>query len=100
MPAVLVLLGLLMVSRVPFPHAMHTLLKKRHSMPFLAGLVVMIIVAAVEWQFALLAVTLGYLVTGLGIGLFRVIMRRDGGDGDDGDDDGDEAFQGPQPSRN
>ena len=96
MPGVLVVLGLLMVSRVPFPHAMHALLKKRHSMPFLAGLVVLIIVAAVEWQFALLVVTMGYLVTGLGIGLFRVVTRR----GEDGDDDGDEGFPGPQPSRN
>jgi hypothetical protein len=75
---------------------MHALLKKRHSMPFLAGLVVLIIVAAVEWQFALLVVTMGYLVTGLGIGLFRLVTRR----GEDGDDDGDEVFPASPPSRN
>ena len=40
--------------------------------------------------------TIGYLVTGLGIGLFRLVTRR----GEDGDDDGDEVFPIAPPSRN
>lgn len=80
MPIVLVLLGLLMVSRVPFPHAAHALVQRRHSLPFLAGLVVLIVLAAVEWQFALAAVTVGYVIWGLGLGLWRFVMRRPGPD--------------------
>lgn len=83
MPAVLVLLGLLMVSRVPYAHAMHAILKKRHSMPFLAGLVVFLVVAAVEWQFALAVCTVGYVASGLVIGTLRAVLRRRGGDDDD-----------------
>lgn len=98
MPAVLTVVGLLMVSRLPFPHAMHWILKKRHSLPFLAGLVLLIIVAAVEWQFALAAVSVGYVVTGLLIGGFRMLFRR--GRSDDDGDDGDEPFGRVQPSRN
>ena len=85
MPAVLVLCGLLMVSRVPYAHAMHAILRKRHSMPFLAGLVVFLIVAAVEWQFALAVCTIGYVASGLVVGTFRAILRRR--DDDDGDDE-------------
>ena len=43
MPGVLVLLGLLMVSRVPYPHAVHAIVRGRHSMPFLAALVIVIV---------------------------------------------------------
>jgi CDP-diacylglycerol---serine O-phosphatidyltransferase len=84
MPIGLVVVGLLMVSRVPYPHALHTLLKGRHSMPFLAGVVVLIIIAALEWQLALAFSTLGYVVWGLLRGLIRLVLRR-GGDDDDGD---------------
>lgn len=96
MPAVLVLLGLLMVSNVPFPHALHTLVQKRHSMPFLAGLVVLIVIAAVEWQFALTVCTLGYVVWGLLLGSWRFLFRRGGGDGPG---DG-ETFRPREPSPN
>jgi len=95
MPAVLVLLGLLMVSRVPYPHAMSAILRGRHSMPFLAGLVVLIVVAAVEWQFALVACTLGYVLWGMLVGLFRFVTRRH-----DDDDFDDEVPVRPAPSRN
>ena len=98
MPALLVLLGLLMVSRVPYPHAMHAILKGRHSMPFLAALVVFIVVAAVEWQLALAACALGYLVWGLVLGLYRVVLRRRGDDDDDGDEP--ELAVHTPPSRN
>lgn len=101
MPGVLVVMGLLMVSRVPFPHAMHWILKKRHSLPFLAGLVVLIIIAALEWQFALAACTLGYVASGLLLGLWRALFRRRGAGGDDdGDDEGDDVPPRLQPSRN
>ena len=99
MPAVLVLLGLLMVSRVPYPHALHTILKGRHSMPFLAALVVMIVVAAVEWQLALVVCTTGYVVWGLLVWTARLVIRRR--DDDDDDDDGElEPGARTQPSRN
>lgn len=75
MPAVLVLLGLSMVSRVPYTHAMNTLFKKRHSMPFLSALVVLLIVAAIEWQFALAVCAVSYLLSGLVIGTYRALMR-------------------------
>lgn len=95
MPGVLVVLGLLMVSRVPFPHAMTWMLKKRHSLPFLSGLVVFLIVAAVEWQFAVAVGTLGYLIVGLVIGLWRMLFGRR-----DDDDDGELVPARPAPSRN
>lgn len=94
MPWVLVLVGLLMVSRIPYPHALHTILKGRHSMPVLAATVVVIIVAAIEWQLALAAATLGYVVWGLLLALYRVVLRRPV------DDDDDDLPGRPQPSRN
>ena len=98
MPAVLVLLGLLMVSRVPYPHALHTILKGRHSMPFLAALVVMIIVAAVEWQLALVVCTTGYVAWGLLMWVGRLVIRRR--DDDDEDDGEPEPGARTLPSRN
>ncbi|MBL9079020.1 MAG: CDP-diacylglycerol--serine O-phosphatidyltransferase [Planctomycetes bacterium] len=95
MPGVLALLGLLMVSRVPYPHAMSAILRGRHSMPFLAGLVVVIVIAAVEWQFAMVVCTLGYVVWGMLVGLYRVVTRHR----DDDDVDEDPAPR-PTPSRN
>jgi CDP-diacylglycerol--serine O-phosphatidyltransferase len=98
MPGVLVLLGLLMVSRVPYPHAMHAILKGRHSLPFLASLVVLLVAAAVEWQFVLAVCTLGYVLLGLVLGSLRLVFGRKKDD-DDGDDD-DELAVRPAPSRN
>lgn len=73
MPVVLALIGLLMVSRVPYPHAVYTLVRGRHSFPFLAGLVVLIGIAALEWQFALAFATVGYVIWGLCLGAYRTI---------------------------
>jgi CDP-diacylglycerol--serine O-phosphatidyltransferase len=98
MPWVLVGLGLLMVSRVPYPHAMHSILRKRHSMPFLAGLVLFLIVGALEWQMALAAVTVGYVAIGTVVGGLRYLVRR--GRDDDDDEDGDELPVRIEPSRN
>jgi len=94
MPVALVVTGLLMVSRIPFPHAFSALLRGRHSLPFLAVLAVMLIVAAVEWQLALATCVLGYLAWGLCLGLWRfVTQKRD-------DDDEPETPVRPAPSRN
>lgn len=98
MPWVLVVLGLLMVSRVPYPHAMHYLLRKRHSMPFLAGLVLVLIVGAIEWQMALAAVTVGYVTIGTVVGVVRMALHRERDD-DAEDGDGDLPSR-PVPSRN
>lgn len=92
MPIVLAMLGLLMVSRVPYPHAIHALMKGRHSFPFLAGLVVLIGMAAVAWQLALAAVTIGYVVWGLLLGGYRLARGRR--IDDDDDDGGDDDYQG------
>ena len=99
MPGMLVLMGLLMVSRVPYPHALHTLLKGRHSLPFLVGVVAVIIVAAIEWQLALAVCTLGYVAWGLCLGLYRLLVRRRD---DDEDDDGEpmEGIVRTVPGRN
>ncbi|MBM3961050.1 MAG: hypothetical protein FJ306_04005 [Planctomycetes bacterium] len=95
MPGVMVLLGLLMVSRFPYPHAMHWLMKGRNSLPVLAVVVALVIVAAIEWQLALAATTSAYLLSGPVVGLVRVVLRRRS---DDDDQDGDDAR--PQPSHN
>lgn len=73
MPATLVVLGLLMVSRFPFPHLVATLARGRYSFPFLATLVVMVFVAAIEWQFALVALSVTYVLWGVLLGLFRLL---------------------------
>lgn len=73
LPVALVVLGLLMVSRFPYPHLMVTFLRGRHSFPMVATLVILVGVAALEWQFALLALTIGYVLVGLGLGLFRLV---------------------------
>jgi CDP-diacylglycerol--serine O-phosphatidyltransferase len=73
MPATLVCIGLLMVSRVPYPHLFHSLLRRRHSFPFLATMVVLIGLAAVEWQLALLVLTVSYVAFGLGLGAYRFL---------------------------
>lgn len=98
MPLVLVGVGMLMVSRVPYPHALHALVKGRRSMPVLALLLFLIVVAAIEWQLALVVSTLGYVVWGLGLGFYRLLFRRGPAD-DDGDDDTFDAAR-SQPSRN
>lgn len=101
MPAVLVLCGLLMVSRVPYPHALQAVVRGRHSLAFLAGIVVMIIIAAIEWQLALAVCTLGYVLWGLLLGAYRLVLRRAGDDdGDDGDGQAPEEPVRVHPSRN
>jgi CDP-diacylglycerol--serine O-phosphatidyltransferase len=93
MPLVLALVGILMVSRVPYPHALSTLLKGRHSVPVLAATVLVIIVAAIEWQLALAVCSLGYVAWGLLLGLYRLVVRRGGDDDDDADDANDRELR-------
>jgi phosphatidylserine synthase len=69
----LVVLGLLMVSRFPYPHLVVTFLRGRHSLPLLASVVILVGLAALEWQFALVVLTIGYVLVGIGLGLFRLI---------------------------
>jgi len=83
MPAVLVLLGLLMISRVPYPHAVFALAKGRHSMPFLVGTVMVVAIIALEWQLAMVALTAGYVLWGMLLGTARALFRRRPDDPDD-----------------
>jgi CDP-diacylglycerol--serine O-phosphatidyltransferase len=75
LPMTLVALGLLMVSRFPYPHMINAVVRGRHSFPFLATLVVMVFVAAIEWQFALAALTVLYVLSGIVLGAFRLLTR-------------------------
>jgi len=86
MPAVLVVLGLLMVSRLPFPHLTYALMRGGRSFPFLATTVVFLGVAAVEWQFALLVMVSAYLVSGFGLGIYRLVTTGSLGTSDEEDD--------------
>ena len=99
LPVALTLLGLLMVSRFPYPHLVNSVFQRRHSFPFLATLVVFVVVAALEWQFALLALTLAYVMSGLFLGLYRLVTRRtmDPPPGDFGDDDDGPEFEPTAP---
>lgn len=85
LPAVLVLAGLLMVSRVPFPHFFQALVARRHSFPFLAGLVVLIGLVLLEWQLGLLLSVVAYLVWGLARGVLRAFTKDDDGPSDEGE---------------
>jgi CDP-diacylglycerol---serine O-phosphatidyltransferase len=89
MPATLVLLGLLMISRVPYPHAVFALAKGRHSMPFLVGAVVVVAIAAVEWQLAMVTLTSGYVIWGMALGTWRAAFGRGRRDEEDDGEDGD-----------
>lgn len=73
LPVVLALLGLLMVSRFPYPHLVVALLRKGHSFPFLATVVVMVPLIALEWEFGLLLLISVYLMIGLLLGMLRFV---------------------------
>lgn len=87
MPAVLVVLGLLMVSRLPFPHLTYILLNRGRSFPFLASTVVFLGVAAIEWQFALIVMVTAYLISGFVFGIYRLATVGSLGLPEDDDDD-------------
>jgi CDP-diacylglycerol---serine O-phosphatidyltransferase len=91
MPICLVMTGLLMVSRFPYPHVMVTLLRGGHSFPFLATIVVLVLGIALEHEFGLVLIFSLYLLSGLTIGMFRLVttgqLHRKG-DMEPFDDDG------------
>ena len=89
LPVTLVVVGLLMISRFPFPHVVATVVRGRHSFPFLATLVVLLFAAAIEWQFALLLISVSYVVWGVLLGFLRLVTRgrMDGRGPDDEPDD-------------
>ena len=72
-------------------------MQKRRSLPVVAALLVVIIVATVEWQLALAFCSLGYVASGVLLALFRLIVRRRLDDDDDSDA---ELPARPLPSRN
>ena len=104
MPAVLVLLGLLMISRVPYPHGVFALAKGRHSMPCLVGAVMVVAIIAIEWQLAVAFLTVCYVCYGMLLGVFRALFARPGPDDDievEVDVDKDHGASQPRdPSRN
>jgi CDP-diacylglycerol--serine O-phosphatidyltransferase len=75
MPVALAIVGLLMVSRFPYPHLVNSVFRGGHSFPYLASLVVLVVIAAVEWQFVLLAITVAYLLSGIVLGIYRLLTR-------------------------
>ncbi|MCA8957409.1 MAG: CDP-alcohol phosphatidyltransferase family protein [Planctomycetes bacterium] len=76
LPGLLVLLGLAMVSKLPYPHAFGLLVSRRAgSFPLLASLVLLIGLCTVEWQLGLLVCTLTYLLSGPVVGLYRLVRR-------------------------
>ena len=92
-----------MISRVPYPHAVIGFAKGRHSMPFLVGAVLVVVVVAIEWQFAVATVILGYVLWGVLLGVYRALFGRGRGPGDDDEVDVDADYDlpaRPTPSRN
>jgi phosphatidylserine synthase len=73
LPIGLVLLGLLMVSRFPYPHVVVSMLHGKHSFPFLASVVVLVSLLALEWEIGLLVLVSIYVLWGLGIGGYRLL---------------------------
>ena len=74
--AVLIVSGLLMISRFPYPHLVVRMLRGGHSFPFLASIVVMALVVAIEHEFGVLLGILIYVLSGLLLGVFRLVTTR------------------------
>ncbi len=64
LPWTLVLLGLAMISPLPYPHLVNVLFKRRKSFPFLAGLVLVVVLATISYEMGLLALLLVYFLAG------------------------------------
>ena len=75
LPVCLVVLGLLMVSRLPYPHVVVSLLRSGHSFPFLASVVVLVVLLALEWEIGLLGLVSCYILCGIVLGAYRLITR-------------------------
>ena len=73
LPICLVMSGLLMISRFPYSHVMVQLLRRGHSFPFLASIVVVVLGIALEHEFSLVAGVCVYLLSGLFLGFYRLV---------------------------
>lgn len=90
MPGALLLVGLLMVSRFPYPHLLNRLLRGRKNFGHLVAAVVLLILFVLEWQLVLMSLSLVYLLSGPWIGLWRLVTGRRPVFEDVEDEDGDE----------
>ncbi len=95
MPVTLLVVGLFMVSRLPYPHLLNRMLRGRKNFGHLVAAVVLLILFVLEWQIVLLALSLVYLASGPVLGVWRFVTGRRGPTFDDFDDDedGDEFIE-------
>jgi CDP-diacylglycerol--serine O-phosphatidyltransferase len=76
MPWTVALAGLLMVSRLPYPHFANWLFRGGKSFLFLWTAVFILVLAALEWQLVLLSVSVGYASTGPLLWLSRLLTGK------------------------
>jgi CDP-diacylglycerol--serine O-phosphatidyltransferase len=76
MPWVVAVCGLLMVSRFPYPHLVNWLFRGGKSFLFLWSVVVLLILAALEWPLVLMTVSVTYLALGPLLWLVRLFRPR------------------------
>lgn len=74
LPGVLLGCGLLMVSRLPYPHVLNRLLRGRKSFPHLVVAVFLMILVVLEWQIVVVSLSFLYLMTGPVTALYRTVM--------------------------
>jgi CDP-diacylglycerol--serine O-phosphatidyltransferase len=72
-PWALVLIGLAMVSPLPYPHMVNVLFRRRKSFLFLGALVLALVVAAINYETALLGCLLAYFIAGPVVGLVELV---------------------------
>ena len=100
LPFVVLGAGLLMVSRLPYPHLLNVLLRRKRSFPSLVAAVVLLILGVLEWQVVVLTLATLYVVSGPLIAIVRMFTggRRphagfvDEDEVDDGDEFEDDDF--------
>lgn len=76
LPAVVLLAAILMVSRVPFPHVVNTLLKGRRPFTTLAQSIVLLVLASFFLTPVVAVVFVGYLFFGLGAHCVALVRER------------------------
>lgn len=76
LPAVVLLAAILMVSRVPFPHVVNTLLKGRRPFTTVAQSIVLLVLASFFLTPVIAFVFLGYLFFGLGAHALSLLKER------------------------
>ncbi|MCB9890623.1 MAG: phosphatidylcholine/phosphatidylserine synthase [Planctomycetes bacterium] len=95
MPAMLLVVGLFMVSRLPYPHLLNRVLRGRKNFAHLVAAVVLLILFVLEWQIVLFALSLLYLMSGPILGVWRFVTgkRAPVFEDLDDDDEGDEFIE-------